>query len=55
MIDSARLFLTPHPVERGIDHLKNWRALVRYLCRREHMSDTVQPSPDCCPTNRART
>jgi hypothetical protein len=23
-------------------HLKNWRALVRHLGRREHMSDTIQ-------------
>ncbi|MFD8286216.1 transposase family protein [Streptomyces solisilvae] len=29
-------------VEHGIAHLKNWRALARYLGRREHMSDTVQ-------------
>ncbi|WP_189828577.1 transposase family protein [Streptomyces finlayi] len=30
------------PVEHGIAHLKNWRALARHLGRREHMSDTVQ-------------
>ncbi|MEV6004673.1 transposase family protein [Streptomyces griseomycini] len=29
-------------VERGIAHLKNWRALARYLGRREYISDTVQ-------------
>ncbi|MCN9243072.1 transposase family protein [Streptomyces sp. RY43-2] len=29
-------------VEHGIAHLKNWRALVRHLGRREHMSDIVQ-------------
>ncbi|WP_405185826.1 transposase [Streptomyces anulatus] len=29
-------------VEHGIAHLKNWRALARYLGRREHMDDTVQ-------------
>ncbi|MFE4665169.1 transposase family protein [Streptomyces sp. NPDC056716] len=29
-------------VERGIAHLKNWRALARHLGRREHMSDIVQ-------------
>lgn len=29
-------------VEHGIAHLKNWRALVRHLGRREHMSDTAQ-------------
>ncbi|MDQ1029471.1 hypothetical protein QF035_007053 [Streptomyces umbrinus] len=30
------------PVEHGIAHLKNWRALARRLGRREHMSDIVQ-------------
>jgi hypothetical protein len=30
------------PVEHGIAHLKNWRALTRHLGRREHMSDIVQ-------------
>ncbi|MFF8395883.1 transposase family protein [Streptomyces sp. NPDC016172] len=30
------------PVEHGIAHLKNWRALARHLGRREHMSDIVQ-------------
>ncbi|WUA20910.1 transposase family protein [Streptomyces canus] len=29
-------------VERGIAHLKNWRALARHLGRREHMSEMVQ-------------
>ncbi|MEU5373910.1 transposase family protein [Streptomyces sp. NPDC005951] len=29
-------------VEHGIAHLKNWRALARYLGRRERMDDTVQ-------------
>ncbi|MCX5613088.1 MULTISPECIES: transposase family protein [unclassified Streptomyces] len=29
-------------VEHGIAHLKNWRALVRHLDRRDHMSDTIQ-------------
>jgi hypothetical protein len=33
-------------VERGIAHLKNWRALTRHLGRREHMSDTVQTVAD---------
>ncbi|MFE9404021.1 transposase family protein [Streptomyces sp. NPDC006530] len=30
------------PVEHGIGHLKNWRALARHRGRREHMSDIVQ-------------
>lgn len=30
------------PVEHGIAHLKNWRALARHLGSREHMSDIVQ-------------
>ncbi|MFD8952830.1 transposase family protein, partial [Streptomyces xanthophaeus] len=29
-------------VERGIAHLKNWRALARHHGRREQMSDTIQ-------------
>ncbi|WP_407109644.1 transposase family protein [Streptomyces sp. DSM 116494] len=42
--------------EHGIAHLKNWRTLARHLCRREHMSDTVQAiARDCCPTNRPQT
>ncbi|WP_354596575.1 transposase [Streptomyces sp. JL1001] len=34
--------LAPHPVEHGIAHLKNWRALARHLGHRERMDDTVQ-------------
>jgi hypothetical protein len=30
------------PVEHGIAHLKNWRALARHLGRPEHMSDIVR-------------
>ncbi|MFJ5136775.1 transposase [Streptomyces sp. NPDC088707] len=30
------------PVEHGIGHLKNWRALTRHLDRREHVSDMIQ-------------
>jgi hypothetical protein len=30
------------PVENGIAHLKNWRALARHFGRREHISDAVQ-------------
>ncbi|MFJ5997470.1 transposase family protein [Streptomyces sp. NPDC092370] len=45
------------PVEHGIAHLKNWRALARHLGRREHMSDIVQavagtaltPADPLCP------
>ncbi|MEU2437353.1 hypothetical protein ACFY9A_19600 [Streptomyces rubradiris] len=37
-------------VEHGIAHLKNWQTLTRHLGRHEHIGDTVQPSPACCPT-----
>jgi hypothetical protein len=30
---SAKHLVTPYPVEHGIAHLRNWRALTRHLGR----------------------